>query len=129
MVSRWNLVRQGFRRHPSESLWYRWQETDGVKNPHWQMVRLPDGTKVSRPVYKIIKGVVMYAHAGWEEGLSPTVETVEVWKYWWIDGCPCHVILLPDGSLQYSVPYQIGSKYSDICTEYAGPCLSPADML
>lgn len=27
------LVQQGFRLHPSESIWYRWQETDGVKDP------------------------------------------------------------------------------------------------
>lgn len=77
------LVKQGFRLHPSESLWYYWQEYEGIRRPHWQVVKLLNGAKVSRPVAEVARGVVVYCHAGWGDGLAPTPEMVKVWKWWW----------------------------------------------
>ena len=124
------LVQQGFRCHPSESLWYRWQETDGVKDPHWQMVRLSDGTKVSRPVYEIAKGVVVYAHAGWGDGLTPTVEMVKIWRYWWVwHGSVLEpALVFEQSSILWWQGPGMGRREIETPSAWRGPCLSPADM-
>ena len=124
------LVKQGFRLHPSESLWYYWQEYEGIRRPHWQVVKLLNGAKVSRPVAEVAKGFVVYCHAGWGNHLTPTPEMVKVWAFWWYKAASepqPHVVEVfqCDEALKYVSDRMHERPIAQARGEWLGPVLPP----
>lgn len=80
------LVQQGWRLYPGDDVFQGWLDAS-VAN-RWDSSCV-GRLQIFRPVAIVhfpaaTVGPTVYAHAGWGDGLSPTVEMLEVWPFWWM---------------------------------------------
>lgn len=96
-----SLVQQGWRREPSRDVMLAWDDRR-ISNPdrlqRWTMIfiRDVDGTSIDiwRPevIGKYHDATAVYAHKGWGDGLMPTPEMLNTWKWWWVGDDIVHIM-------------------------------------
>ena len=134
------LVAQGWRLCPDDDVIDKWERsgprrrwegtTHGLRLLYRPLVTLECTSYEKRPD--------AYAHQGWGEGLAPTLEMCDIWRYWWLR---THGgVLVPVHAIQYadcgftSIRYQIHANaltaeqiagYGD----WLGPVLPPVGVV
>ena len=135
------LVRQGWRLEPSQSVMEAWDDERTAPLYRWRgwqsmWCHGTDSTRLQvwRPVTseQFRQVAATYAHTGWGDGLSPTPEMVKVWAFWWYKAASepqPHVVEVfqCDEALKYVSARMHERPISQARGEWRGPVLPPME--